>query len=355
MAEDHKNIKIDDPDFYMTDAISDHALEMIRRRPQDKPFFIYVAYTAPHWPLQAPQADIDAYRDTYKAGWDVLRGERYQRMLRSGILPAGAELTPRFESIPAWDSLSTGEQHKWSTKMAIYAAMISIIDRGVGRITELLDAQGVADNTIVIFLSDNGSCPFPVNYKKGDSGSVPGGKGSAVSYDYPWANVSSTPFRFFKRWSYEGGINVPMIVRYPGVTEKGKICNATAHVMDILPTCLDYAGARYPAQLDGQPLNAMDGRSMRGVLAGQQRATHASLCWEHYGNRAIRKGDWKLVFNSDPGTQEWELYNLANDRTEMHNVIEQNRAMADALAAEYDGWMKDYKVIPFDRLKNKKK
>jgi arylsulfatase len=234
--------------------------------------------------------------------------------------------------------------------MAIYAAMVSIVDKGVGRITGLLDEQGIADDTIVIFISDNGACPFPVNNQKDQPGSVQGGRGSATSYDYPWANASATPFRFFKRWAHEGGINVPMIIRYPGVVGENKIYSTPAHVMDIMPTCLDYTGSDRLTEMDGVALNAPDGYSMRGIFAGEEKELHPSLCWEHAGNRAIRSGDWKLVYDGDPAARKWELYNIRKDRNELHNVIDENPGIAADLLARYEQWMKDYKVVPTEKL-----
>ena len=220
---------------------------------------------------------------------DAMREARFAKQIEEGFFPAGTELSPQPANIPAWATLSDAEREEWSQKMAIYAAVVEIMDRGVGRILDQVEKAGIDDNTLVVFLSDNGSCPFPVNYKKCEPGSVPGGKGSAVSYDYPWANVNATPYRFFERWTYKGGIHASCVVRWPGKVEPSSMCGVMAHVMDFLPTFFDLCGGDRPSEYNGVALNPMDGVSIAGVLQGQTEPVHEVLCWEHYGNKAIRK------------------------------------------------------------------
>ncbi len=351
IVEDRTRIKISDPEFYMTDAISDRAVEFVRDAGNRKePFFLYVAYTAPHWPLQAPQEVIDRYVEHYRAGWDEIRRRRFEKQLSEQLFATGTELSARTDDLPAWESLSETEQEVWSLKMAIYAAMIEIMDCGIGRIMEQVQQSGLDEKTVVIFLADNGACPFPVNYKKSAPGSTMGGKGSAVSYGYPWANASATPYRYFKRWTYEGGINVPCIVRWPGRVAAGSKSDVMAHVMDLLPTFIDICNGVRPDAFNGMAQLKIDGRSLVKVWQGCNAPIHDRLCWEHHGNRCIRKGDWKLLFNSDGEDRDWELYNLREDRTEIHDVASRYPEIVKALIHEYSQWEQQYKVILFDQL-----
>lgn len=342
-----ERIQITDPDFYMTDAISDKAVEYIRQNTESEtPFFMYVAYTAPHTPLQARPADIAKYAGHYDQGWDIVRKERFAKMKREGILCAEDELSPRYPSIPEWNSLSEVQKKDWALRMSIYAAMLDVVDQGVGRILTELEATGKLDNTIVMFVSDNGANPHVPN-KKAPADAIPGDARSVVYYDYNWANVSNTPYHFFKRWTHEGGISVPLIIRYPATVKAGSICSVVGHFIDVMPTLLDFAGTTYPLAFNGKNIHSLDGVSLRKTLSGDVTPVHNVLCWEHNGNRAVRKGNWKLVSSYDD-EQKWELYNLETDRTEMHNLIELHPEIAHELEAEYLKWSHETGVLTWE-------
>jgi arylsulfatase A-like enzyme len=351
MALDNKRIEIKDPKFYMTDAITENALKYINYNQKDtKPFFMYVAYTAPHWPLQAPQSVINKYKDFYKKGWDNIRLDRFNKMKSSKIISDSTKLSPRHKAVPAWNTLSEKAKEDWSMKMAIYASMIDILDKGVGSIVSELKKQKIYDNTVIMFLSDNGACPFPLNTKAAVQGAMPGGKGSAIYYDYNWANVSNTPYLFFKRWTHEGGINVPFIIRYPKIIAPNTRCDIPVHVIDILPTCMDIAKAKYPDNYGGNFIKKSDGLTLLPLLMGQTKPIHNFICWEHNGNKAIRKGDWKLVYNNDPDARSWELYNILQDRSEFVDLSAKNPEKVNELKLDYEKWMNENKVIQWDEL-----
>lgn len=352
MVINHEHNKITDPNFYMTDAISKNAVKYIKEHNfEKKPLFMYVAYTAPHWPLQAPQKLINKYKKYYKRGWDAVREERMARLKKKGVIPNEADLSDRHHDVPEWNAVSTAEQKDWQTKMAIYAAMIDAMDTGIGQIITELDRQGESDNTLIMFLADNGACPFPVNFGKNDPSVAPGAKGSSLDYGIYGANASCTPFKFFKRWTHEGGINVPAIVKYPNLIKGRQINHSPAHVIDLMPTCIELGGGKYPTTYKGRIIRPMDGVSMIPLLRGGTTLPYKTYCWEHNGNKAIRKGDWKLLYNNDKGAKCWELYNVAKDRTEIHDLALQYPDKVEQLAKEYQEWVKRTKVIPFDELR----
>ena len=344
MAVDNQSINITDPDFYLTNAISDNAVKFIRER-DDKPFFMYVAFNAPHWPLQAPKADYEKYLDVYAAGWDVIRQKRYEKQLAIGAIPPDTKLSERNENVPAWNTLKEPERKDWAFRMALYAAMVDIMDRGVGRIVEQLGRDGILDNTVIMFMSDNGACSTEGRNTRKIEGAKPGEKGSAVGYNPPWANVSATPFRYFKKDTFEGGIHVPFIVRYPKMVPAGTNNYVPAHVIDVLPTIIDLCGGTAPDTYSGRKVNPMNGVSMRSVMGGGTAPIHDKLCWEHYGNCAIRKGDWKLVHKDSFKKDVWELYNIKQDPTELNNLAAGNPKLVEELLADYNQWAKDTKVL----------
>jgi len=336
--------------YYMTHAITSKAVEFINEA-KDAPFMMYVAYNAPHWPLQAPQEDIDKYKGRYDRGWNVARQERFARMKELGILSEDAVLSEPDERAAKWDweSLSPNEKKKWAEYMEIYAAMIDIVDRGVGHITEALRAQGVLDNTIIMFMSDNGACAENkakriINGVADDA--PPTAAGSTIVYKAPWANVSTTPHWKYKKSTFNGGINVPFIIRCPDMAGKGKINRSAAHVMDILPTLLDIAGVEKLQEMNGRKLQDFDGASMKPLLTGKSKQIHNYICWEHKGECAIVKGNWKLVFEHQ--AKAWTLYDLSrHGGVEIEDVSAQYPGKVDELMKDYRQWMKDNKVIPY--------
>ncbi len=321
--------------FYATDAFTDYAIRFVNEAThKDKPFFLYLAYNAPHFPLQAPAETIERYRGRYAMGWDDLRRRRYRRMIEMGIVDKNWGLCPRDPIAPAWDSLTEEQQAEEQLLMAVYAAMITRMDGQIGRLVDHLEQRGELDDTLILFLSDNGGCPF-------DQGKTPhlppGPPESSRSYDTEWAQASNTPFRLYKQWSHEGGISTPMIVHWPGVVKPGCMAKAPAHLIDIMPTLVELAGATYPKAYDGRDVLPMEGRSLMPILRGQDDWQRGPMYWEYRGSRAVRDGRWKLV--AERG-KDWELYDIVSDRSELQNLIGQHPEQAKRLAGLYEAWAK---------------
>lgn len=338
-----------DSGFYMTDVISEQAVDFIGDHvasDPETPFLLYLAYTAPHWPLQAPAEDIERYSATYRVGWDSIRLNRYKRMQQLGIIDKGTRLTDRDETVPAWDSLTGEEQSAWARKMAVYAAMVDRMDQGIGSVLDVLDKKGISENTIVIFLSDNGGCmELAEQFGKNQPGSDPGGPGSFISYEANWANASNTPFRYFKHWMHEGGIATPFIIRYPEAVTANSWRHAPAHIIDVVPTLMAYTGVNRPETYRGKALKPMDGKSLVPVLEGDDRTVHEALYWEHLGFRAVRKGDWKLV--STFPDEKWALYNLQEDRSETTDLSAAFPDKVTELDKLYVQWAERSEVMPW--------
>ncbi len=327
--------------FYMTDAFSDNAVQFLTEHDASKPFLLYLAYTAPHWPLHALPEDIEKYRGKYGMGWDALRGQRYKRMVDTGIIDPKWKLSPRDSEVPAWDSVDNKED--WDLRMAVYAAMIDRMDRGVGRVLDTLKERGMEDNTLVLFLADNGGCHENCNKPQlSKPGALPGTPESYTSYQRPWANASNTPFRMFKHWCHEGGISTPLIARWPArIKERGKLTGQVAHITDIMATCADLSGAAYPKAFAGQEIHPLVGKSLAPVFDGKTREPHARLYWEHEGNRALREGRWKLVA---PAAGDWELYDMEADRTELNNLSQAQPDRAKAMLDSWNAWAQEIGV-----------
>lgn len=350
--------------FYYTDAISEQAVADIAGcAHRSQPFFLYVAYSAPHWPLQAPEAYIARYRSTYAVGWDVIRSNRYERQIKSGLVPKTWQLSPRDERVPPWDQV---RDKAWeANRMATYAAMVERLDYGVGLIVSQLNATGAGQNTLVIFFSDNGACDEiiqpdwydvpsrtrdgrPVKVGNQDHSVQAGPDDVWQSYGPPWANVSDTPFRLYKHFVHEGGIASPFIAFWPnGIAPAGKLNRDLAHVTDIMATCTELAGARRPLTFNGLPTLPLEGASLSPVFVGHARTNAIPRFWEHEGNRGVLLGKWKLVCRY-PGA--WELYDLEADRTELHDRALQDPETVKQLAALYDAWARRCNVLPRDKL-----
>lgn len=338
--------------FYMTHAITDHAVRFIEEQ-REAPFMMYVAYNAPHWPLQAPQKDIDKYKGRYDRGWDVIRQERFERMKSLGVLTPDAVLSEPDERAAKWqwDSLSAKQRKEWANKMEIYAAMIDIVDQGVGQMTEALRRQGVLDNTIVIFLSDNGACPESRAKRYIDGvpdDAPPTVAGSTIVYKAPWANVSSTPHLRYKKSTFNGGINVPLIVRWPETAGRSGFNRSAAHVIDILPTLIEITGVQKIENMDGRTMQNFDGVSMAPLLRGEDKQLHDYICWEHRGECAIVKGDWKMTFFHPEG--RWSLYDLTqNGGVEIEDISAVHPEKVAELMNDYRQWMADNGVLPYEQ------
>ncbi|GIU88879.1 MAG: sulfatase [Acidimicrobiia bacterium] len=330
--------------FYYTDAITERAeafVDEMGRGPD--PFFLYVAHVAPHWPLHAPLEDVEAHLGRYLGGWDAVRAERHDRLRESGLVARTWEPGTRDERLPAWSDVT---DTAWEdSRMAVYAAQIAAVDRGVGRLVAKLRELGIEERTLVVFLSDNGGCAelLPTNVP----GTWPGGPDSFMSYGLPWATVSNTPFRRHKRWVHEGGIATPLVACWPGVIPAGHVSHDPAHVIDLVPTFLELAGVAAPRDRDGVPAREIEGESLVRVLRGLPSDASRVLAWEHEGNRAVRAGDLKLV--SVHG-RPWELYRMDLDRTETNDLADRYPRDVRRLEALHDDWALRTGVIPWDRL-----
>ena len=335
MALDDESYVPSGDSFYMTDAFSDYAVRFVEEHNSQDPFFMYLAYTAPHWPIHAWPEDIDKYRGVYDIGWDELRVRRHRRMIELGIVDESWAMSARDPEVPAWADVSDRED--WSLRMAVYAAMIDRMDQGIGRVLESLRKTGADKNTLVLFLSDNGGCHEMVkNSPLHTPGTRPGERGSFLAYQRPWANASNTPFRMFKHWTHEGGISTPLIAHWPGVIQQqGELTKQVAHITDLMPTCLDLAAAKYPESFGGSAIPPLPGSSIAPILRGKKRKQRAQLLWEHEGSKAIREGKWKLV---SAVNGPWELYDLEADRTELHNRIADEPRRAESMQSNWNQW-----------------
>ncbi|GAA1764373.1 arylsulfatase [Nocardioides hankookensis] len=347
-------------DFFYTDEISQRACDYLDGRDGATPFLMYVAYTAPHWPLHAKPEDVAAYDGAFADGWDTLRERRLERLHASGLLQQGTGLSERDPSQPAWEDVADLEWQQ--RRMEVYAAQVEVMDRGIGRILDHLDATGLADDTIVVFLADNGACaeelPFgdpevfrarrsivPASTRDGaplalgnTPDVVPGPEETYASYGQAWANLSNTPFRLYKRWVHEGGIATPFVVRWPaGGLADGQVVHTPFQLTHVLPTLLDAAGVAHPAAPAPSMLPAWRGGEVDPGM----------LCWEHLGNSAVRRGGWKLVReHGDP----WELYDVGTDRSETDDLAAQHPELVAELEAAYDAWAERVGVVPRQQI-----
>ena len=350
--KDCKEIKREDTTYYLTKYITDFAVKAIEeQKSSGKPFFLYVTYTAPHWPLQAMQEDIKKYKGKYRKGWDAIREKRYKKQIANGIIKPTWKLSARYEKVLNWQSLSETEKENWDARMAIYAAMVDRMDKGVGEIVEALKKTGKEENTIILFLSDNGGSADEVQKLKTviKKNGQPGSAASIDSYDPSWGNVSNTPFRLFKKNMHEGGISTPFIAYYPGFAKAGTINNSTAHIIDIMPTCLELAGAKYPVYYNENKLTPLEGISLAGIIKSGAGIGNDTLYWEHEGNKAIRAGKWKLVYEAEYGN--WELYDMEKDRTETTNLSASYPALVTKLLNAYQKWEKKVGVVDWAKIK----
>ena len=348
--------------FYMTNAITDYALQFLDdAKTKKEPFFMYLAYTAPHWPLHALPEDIAKYRGKYLKGWDVLRKERFDKQQKLGLIDASTRLSERDANVPAWNSLTPEEQQMWDLRMAVYAAMVDRLDQNIGRVITQLTKTGELKNTLIIFLSDNGGSPEVIKNKgtyirtTGETGN----RDSFDSYETNWANLSNTPFRMHKHWVHEGGISTPFIASFPGRIKADRIySDMPGHIIDLMPTFLDFAGGKYPETYNGNNITPMEGVSLKAVLTGGKIKRDQPLCWEHEGNRAVRNGDWKLVSQYDTQAKRfmpWELYNLKIDRSELTDLSNERPEIKEQLIKKYEEWANRVGVVSREILDHQQK
>lgn len=346
-AEDDHVFSAFGDDFYATDAFTDHAVRWIDDAPADAPFFLYVAYTAPHSPLQARPEDIAKYRGKYRAGWDELRPRRHARQIELGLVDAQTPLPPRDRRVPAWSDVK--DQDYEDLKMSVFAAQVDRLDQGIGRIVAALERKGALQDTLMLFLSDNGG---DGERESSTKDLPPGPKASSHIYGRGWAQLSNTPFRGYKHESLEGGIATPLIAHWPRAIRTAGVTHEPGHVIDIMATCVDVAGAAYPKHRDGREIAPLEGKSLADIFRAGRRTPHAALYWEHEGHRAVRQGRWKLVaLHGEP----WQLYDLAADRGEAHDLAASDPGKVHELTVLYSAWAERSSVLPWSEISPKKK
>ena len=360
-------------DYYHTDAISDTAVAYIKQfSKEDKPFFLYVAETAPHWPLMAPEETIKKYENTYTEGWEHIREKRYAKMAKLGMIDTSSvKLPARWNDDLTWED---NPDKEWDARaMAVHAAMVDKMDQGIGEIIDALKESGELENTLIVFLSDNGASSEnaaaygpgfdrPSETREGEEivystekQAIPGPETTYSSIGKRWANVANTPFRFWKAESYEGGVHTPMIAYWPkGLkVKKGSITPQVAHVMDFMPTFVELADATYPKQYNGNDITPVQGLSLVPILKGEERKGHEMLFNEHFNAKYARSGDWKLVQKSGNKDNKWHLYNLEDDPTEINDLASQYPDRVKELENRWKEWAKSHNVLP--KRKNQKK
>jgi arylsulfatase A-like enzyme len=368
--------------YYYTDALGDNSVRFIREhheRTPDKPFFLYVAFTAGHWPLHAREEDIAKYRGKYDAGYEPIRNARIERMKKMGLID------PKWQ-IPApkgdWASVSN---KAWEARcMEVYAAQLDRMDQNVGKVVAELQRIGAFDNTLILYMQDNGGCAENIGrnspakpltrgepesesfiflshrtphlrdgrpYRVGPE-AMPGPTDTYISYGEAWANVSDTPFREYKHWTHEGGISTPLVVHWPrGIdrSRRGKLEGQPSHLIDVMATCVDLAGGKYPTNFNGNEIKPLEGTSLTPAFRGKSLARKQPIFWEHEGNRAVRDGDWKLVAKEN---KPWELYNIRRDRTEQNDLASSEPSRADKMAAQWDAYAGRANVLPLGTWRN---
>ncbi len=376
--------------FYSTTDFTDYAIERIENHQSDNPFFLYVSYMSPHWPMHAPKQEIDKYKGHYDEGWDKMRATRYARMKELGIIKPEWQLTDRDSFVAPWsDDIP---DRAWElANMETYAAMTTYMDASIGRIVASLEKEGIYDNTLILFLQDNGACaeeldwigdrptdPQPLAADEPQTEMIPfltrdgqpvkimkeawpGGPEGYTAYGLNWANASNTPFREYKHWVHEGGIATPLIAHWPNeIKDKGAFRSEPAHLIDIMATCIDVAGATYPKNYNGNAITPLEGKSLVPVFTNEPLDREA-IYWEHEGNRAVRMGKWKLIAKASKKRsfiwdqvaelqlENWELFDMEKDRTEVYNIAEENPEVVQEMAGMWMAWAERTGAIPRPR------
>jgi len=375
--------------FFYTDAISDHAVRFIKEHKEDNPFFIYVAYTAAHWPMHALPHDIAKYKGKYDAGFGPIRKARYEKMKKLGVIEDRWKLSPQAEQ---WEKV---KNKPWEARnMEVYAAMVDNMDQGIDKIVDALKEKGRLDNTLICFFQDNGGCAegmgrrgkgkqrddkpgTPMDPKAFQTGMIPkktrdgwpmrmgegvmaGPADTYIGYGRGWANVSNTPFKEYKHWVHEGGISTPLIVHWPAkIKDKGKLRHTPSHLIDMMATCVDVGGAKYPEEYKGRKIKPMEGKSLVPVFEND-KLEERTIFWEHERNCAIRIGKWKLVGKgvlTADGVNEkkWELYDIETDRSELNNLASKEPGRVNEMSKKFLEYANRANVLPFGGKKKKPK
>ena len=332
-------------DFYTTDAFTDYAIGYLDEyKNEDKPFFLYMAYNAPHYPMHAWPEDIAKYRGKYMVGWEKIRKQRFKRQQKMGLINKACKISPANDETPAWKDIE--DKDAWDLKMAVYAAMVDRVDQNIGRLLDKVRRLGEEDNTLVMFLSDNGgsSESYHVNPE------VPPGKMEGFhTVDLPWGNASNTPFRKFKGWDHEGGISTPLIAHWPKRIKPGQITHQTGHMIDLMSTCLAVGGARYPKYYQDRKICKTPGKSLVPIFNGRIRKGHDAIFWQHQKSKAVRQGKYKIV---TVGDEPWHLYDMDVDRTELNDLSQAQPERVKSMVAMWDRWAKR---VGFEQPAPKKK
>jgi arylsulfatase len=378
-TEDDKALPAVGPNanYYSTTTIAEHAIKCLKEHADqhsDKPFFEFLAFTAPHFPVQAPQPDIAPYRKTYLAGWDDLRGERWQRMkdMKIGgtvLAPIERDLGPPYaypEAIKKlgpnelnrplpWKDLNADQRAFQASKMAVHAAMVSRMDREIGRVVAQLKTMGALDNTLILFLSDNGASAEMMVRGDGHDPNAECGTGATfLSIGPGWSSMANTPFRRHKTWVHEGGISTPLIVSWPkGISARGELRHNPGHLIDLAPTLLEVVGGKRLEQWDGKPVPAPPGKSLVPLFTKDGVVLHDSLWWLHEGNRALRVGNWKIVAAGQ--NSPWELYDQTSDRSETNNLAKEMPEKVRELAAIWKSQLDEFTALANKDLPAKSK
>jgi arylsulfatase A-like enzyme len=332
-------------DFYSSDSFTDAAISYVRESSErsDDPFLLYLAFTAPHWPMHAPDEDIERYRGKYDTGWESMRATRHARMKELGILQPQCELSP-LDVIP-WEETDPERRAILAHRMAIYAAMVDRLDQNVGRLVSTLEELGVLDDTLILFFADNGGCAEGGLMGGSPDEMVGGREGYFLTYGKGWANASNTPFRMYKHWVHEGGIASPFIAHWPaGIADRGAIRHEPCHLIDIAPTFYELAGARYPDRHAGEQIGGLEGVSLMPLLRGEDLRRPSPIFFEHEGNRAVRDGAWKLVARHG---QPWQLFDLSQDRSESHDLADEEPERVTEMTVAYGAWAERAGVQPW--------
>ena len=349
-------ISVSDEDYYTTDAFTENAIKFIEESKKEnaaKPFFLYLAYTAPHWPLNAPQEVVGKYKGKYMAGWTKLRETRFARMKEMGIIDENWELSG--QDSREWDSLSEEKKKEMDTRRAIYSAMVEQMDRNIGKLITFLKNEKELDNTLIIFLNDNGACAEGGELGGGPAEQLETKEGYFLSYGGAWANASNTPYREYKHWVHEGGIGTPFIVHWPGVIpedKQGQLISEYGFLPDIMATFIEAANTKYPEEYKGNKIVPTSGKSLIPLFKGENKRIHTEPSfWEHEGNKAVRLGKYKLVSKWNPKIETaWELYDLEKDRTEMNDLAKSLPEKVAEMDKMYQDWARENHVLPWAEI-----
>lgn len=348
LYEGNQEFRITQKDHYLTDALTDKALSYLKDQPSNQPFFLYMAYNSPHWPMHAKPEDIAKYKGKYDLGWDSLRTIRHQNLIKLGLISANSKPV-KDKSLPVWDKLTYDEKQLWVKKMEVYAAMVDNLDQNIGKLLKYLDDTQQLDNTMIIFLFDNGAedwdlskMSLAINRSSGTVGTA----GSNESYTKNWAQLSNMPLRSYKSSPYEGGLSSPFIAYFPKMIPANQIQQGAVHIIDILPSFIELAGINYPNNYEGIATHPLQGKSFLNAIKTNHWSDPRMLFHEWAGHKAVWDGKWKALSNYPEN--KWELYDLSVDRTESNNLAKTFPDIAEKLANAHKKWASENEVAEWN-------